>query len=85
MLRAARKIAVGMVGGIVTLVGIAMIILPGPAFIVLPVGLSILATEFLWARRLSHWSRRKIAAWRSRRRDQLGQGPAEPTAPRPSR
>jgi tellurite resistance protein TerC len=29
-----------------------MIVLPGPAFIVIPVGLGILAIEFAWARRL---------------------------------
>ena len=32
------------------LVGIAMIILPGPAVVVIPLGLAVLATEFLWAR-----------------------------------
>ncbi len=37
------------VGGTVLLVGIAMIVLPGPAFIVIPLGLAILATEFVWA------------------------------------
>ena len=31
------------------LVGIAMIVLPGPGFIVIPLGLAILATEFVWA------------------------------------
>lgn len=34
------------------LFGIALIVLPGPAFIVIPAGLAILATEFLWAKRL---------------------------------
>jgi hypothetical protein len=29
-----------------------MIILPGPAFIVIPAGIGILATEFVWARSL---------------------------------
>ena len=33
------------------LLGIAMIALPGPAVVVIPAGLAILATEFLWARR----------------------------------
>ena len=50
-LRTAKKIVVAVIGGTVTLIGIALIFLPGPAFIVIPVGLSILATEFLWARR----------------------------------
>ena len=41
-------------------VGIAMIVLPGPAIIMIPVGLSILATEFLWARRLLHHVRSRL-------------------------
>lgn len=35
-------------------IGIAMIVLPGPAVVVIPVGLWILATEFVWARNLLH-------------------------------
>jgi tellurite resistance protein TerC len=35
----------------VVIVGIAMIVLPGPATIVIPAGLAILATEFVWAKR----------------------------------
>ena len=50
--RNARKIAVLITGSAVLLVGIAMIVLPGPAVVVIPMGLGILATEFLWARRL---------------------------------
>jgi uncharacterized protein (TIGR02611 family) len=47
----ARRIAVGIAGGAVLIVGIAMIVLPGPAFVVIPLGLAILASEFEWARR----------------------------------
>lgn len=47
-----RRIIVAVVGTTVLLIGVALIILPGPAFIVIPVGLAILATEFAWAR---HW------------------------------
>ena len=50
-LRVAKRIVVAVIGGTVTLIGIALIVLPGPAFIVIPIGLSILATEFLWAKR----------------------------------
>jgi tellurite resistance protein TerC len=40
------------VGGFTVLViGVAMIVLPGPAFVVIPVGLGILSLEFAWARR----------------------------------
>ena len=48
--RLAKRIVVAVVGGTVTLIGIALIVLPGPAVIVIPLGLSILATEFVWAR-----------------------------------
>jgi hypothetical protein len=45
-----RKILVGLIGGLVLLAGIAMVFLPGPAFVVIPLGLAILASEFAWAR-----------------------------------
>ena len=51
----ARRLAVAIIGGSVLLIGIAMIVLPGPAFVVIPVGLGILGLEFAWAR---HWLRR---------------------------
>jgi tellurite resistance protein TerC len=47
-----RRVIVGVIGGTIILIGIAMIVLPGPAFIVIPIGLGILATEFVWARRV---------------------------------
>lgn len=47
-----KRIAVAVVGGFVTIVGIALIVLPGPAFIVIPLGLSILATQFEWPKRV---------------------------------
>jgi tellurite resistance protein TerC len=48
--RWARRIAAGLVGGTVLAIGIALIVLPGPAFIVIPIGLAILGLEFAWAR-----------------------------------
>jgi len=48
--RVAKRIAIGMVGGSVLVVGVLMIVLPGPAFVVIPVGLGILSLEFAWAR-----------------------------------
>ena len=47
-----RKLIVAVIGGTVVLFGLALILLPGPAVIVVPLGLAILATEFAWARRL---------------------------------
>ena len=52
LLRGAWRLIVLVVGGTLLLVGVAMIVLPGPAFVVIPAGLAVLATEFVWARRL---------------------------------
>lgn len=46
-----RKLIIAIIGGTVLLIGVALIVLPGPAFIVIPIGLAILATEFAWAKR----------------------------------
>ena len=46
----ARRIAISIVGGTVLLIGIAMLVLPGPGLVVIPLGLAILGIEFAWAR-----------------------------------
>ena len=51
-LRQARRLAVIVIGFTVLLIGVAMMVLPGPAVVVVPIGLAILATEFVWAGRL---------------------------------
>ena len=48
----ARRLVVIVIGFTILAAGIAMIVLPGPAILVIPVGLAILATEFIWARKL---------------------------------
>ena len=50
--RVARKVVVAVIGTTVLAFGVALIVLPGPAVVVIPLGLAILGTEFLWARRL---------------------------------
>lgn len=46
----ARRCAIALVGGTVVLIGVCMIVLPGPAIVVIPSGLAILGLEFAWAR-----------------------------------
>src|SRR5215471_14929641 len=46
-----RRVVVSVIGATVLLIGVALLVLPGPAFIVIPLGLAILATEYAWARR----------------------------------
>ncbi len=50
MLRYAKRVITVIIGMTVLLFGIALLVLPGPAFVVIPIGLAILATEFAWAR-----------------------------------
>jgi tellurite resistance protein TerC len=61
LLRHVRRVLVFLFGISVLLVGIAMIIGPGPAVVVIPLGLGILATEFLWARRILDSLKRRLA------------------------
>ena len=46
-----RRVIVSVIGATILLLGVALLVLPGPAFIVIPLGLAILASEYAWARR----------------------------------
>jgi hypothetical protein len=48
----AKRIVILVLGVTIIVVGIVMIVAPGPAILVIPLGLAILASEFIWARRL---------------------------------
>jgi tellurite resistance protein TerC len=48
--RFAKRIVIAMIGGTILLIGLAMLVLPGPGLLVIPVGLGILGIEFAWAR-----------------------------------
>ncbi|MEJ2618395.1 MAG: PGPGW domain-containing protein, partial [Ignavibacteriaceae bacterium] len=50
--RQIKKILIATIGFIVLITGIILIVTPGPASLVIPAGLAILATEFVWARNL---------------------------------
>ena len=58
----ARRVAIAVVGATVLLLGIIMIVTPGPAFVLIPVGLAILGLEFAWARLWLKRLRQKISA-----------------------
>jgi uncharacterized protein (TIGR02611 family) len=72
-----KKLLVALVGGTVLLVGIALLVLPGPGLPIVAAGIAILATEFLWARRALRSAKGAVAkarrksgfrAWLRRRR-----------------
>ena len=57
--RPAKKALITVIGVLVTLLGVLFIILPGPAFLLIPVGLAILAIEYpiakKWLRKCQRW------------------------------
>jgi len=59
-----RRFLIGTIGFSVLLIGLVLIVLPGPAIIIVPLGFAILASEFAWARRV--WRRGTILVSRIR-------------------
>ena len=48
--KTARRIAVLAVGSTIVLLGVIMLVTPGPGLVVIPIGLAVLSIEFAWAR-----------------------------------
>jgi len=78
-----KRLWIAIFGGTVLLLGIAMIVLPGPAMVLIPAGLAVLGTEFLWARHALRRAKRVavkvrresgLRAWLRRRRKQKPEG-----------
>ena len=86
-----RKFFIALIGGTVLLIGLALVVLPGPGTPLVLAGLAILATQFLWARRALRRTkgavakaRRKsgLAAWLRRRKEHAKESnPAPATTP----
>lgn len=63
-----RRLVYSVLGVTVILIGVVMIVTPGPAILVIPIGLAILASEYAWARRIirrgsvfaGRWRRPKV-------------------------
>lgn len=62
----AKRIVIAVVGTSVLVVGVIMLVAPGPAIVVIPLGLAILGAEFAWAR-----------AWLKRLRQAISKKSAE--------
>ncbi|MFB9377871.1 TIGR02611 family protein [Kineococcus gynurae] len=57
------RTVVGVLGSVVVVVGLALVPLPGPGWLIVFLGLALLGTEFHWARRLHAFGRRQLHAW----------------------
>jgi len=74
-----RRIVRAIIGSIVLLAGLVMLVLPGPALIVIPLGLAILAVDFPWAKAVMQ----KARIWFTRKKQSAPQSPHHPTTKMP--
>lgn len=59
----AYRITVGIVGALVVVIGLILVPFPGPGWLIVIVGLFILASEFVWAQRLLGVVREQVRRW----------------------
>ena len=57
------RVGVGLVGGLIVVVGLATIPLPGPGWLTVIAGLFVLATEFTWAERVLEYAKERVGRW----------------------
>jgi uncharacterized protein (TIGR02611 family) len=81
--RNGRRLAVTIAGAFLVLVGLVMLVLPGPGVLVVLAGLAVLATEYVWAQRMLNYAKTRAGQARDtvlrRRRDERGsEGPVGP-------
>ena len=79
--RTVWRVGVALIGLLVILVGIVLLPLPGPGWLIIFLGLGMWATEFTWARQLLRFTRRMVWEWtawvrRQPRWEQLAVGAA---------
>ena len=65
------KVLITIIGVLVIIIGLILVPLPGPGWLIVFIGLTILGSEFHWARRFTSWLRMQLARfwawWRARR------------------
>jgi uncharacterized protein (TIGR02611 family) len=74
---ALRRGLVFLIGITIVIIGVIMLVTPGPAIIVIPAGLAVLATEFLWARRLLTQLKESISKRTRRKTNDTSQSPQD--------
>lgn len=86
-LNAVYKVLVTTLGVLIAVIGLILVPLPGPGWLIVFIGLTLLGTEYHWARRLLGWLRRVLARfwerwnmWRARRRARKAEKQADRAA-----
>jgi uncharacterized protein (TIGR02611 family) len=60
MLHLSWQVGIFIIGLVVVVLGIIMLPLPGPGWVVIFGGMAIWATEFVWAQLVLRWTKRKV-------------------------
>ena len=73
------KVLITVVGAAVIIIGLILVPLPGPGWLIVFIGLTVLGSEYHWARRFTSWLRMQLArfwawwkAWRQKRAERNG-------------
>jgi len=70
-IRIGYRVLIALAGALVIVIGLILVPLPGPGWLIVFGGLAILSTEFAWARRVARWLKRQLATfwawWKARR------------------
>ena len=61
--RRAYRLAVGVLGAAIVVLGLVLLPAPGPGWLIIFAGLAVLASEFEWAQRLLDFARRRVHLW----------------------
>jgi uncharacterized protein (TIGR02611 family) len=70
--RNGKRIAVSVVGFILLLLGLVMLVTPGPGLLLIVAGLAVLASEYVWAERALNFAREKAQRARDKVRRKQG-------------
>jgi uncharacterized protein (TIGR02611 family) len=79
MAKNGRRIAVSVIGFVLVLVGLVLLVLPGPGVLLVIAGLAVLASEYVWAQRALNFARRKATQAKDRALGRRGRDEARPS------
>jgi uncharacterized protein (TIGR02611 family) len=61
--RITKKVTIAILGGAIVIVGLLLVPLPGPGWLIVLAGLGVWAIEFVWARQLLKFARARLQRW----------------------
>lgn len=59
----AYRVIVAVIGTAIVIMGLAAVPLPGPGWLIVFIGLGVLASEFTWAERLLDYAKKRVEQW----------------------